>query len=448
MMESVSKEKGTYKSKGIQVRDVNVPPQGKSRLDLLHVRLRKAFRLISSDLENIKTKTAKDFLNIKAAMKNELATLQKDVYGKQKQDNNKLLIYFDNYKKVVDKDLSDLKLKEKQVLEALQVSTNLQTLKKNFERLEKATEKAAGSFVKADDYNKTVKNLKGELDKKSLSRVEIRELEKDMSSLKRDLAKLNKVHNSVENLDKALQKVRANSLTRYNFDKQARWIKEIEKDVLDLVSLKTKVDQLASVKEVRDLRSEFDEAMASHEKSRQQFKDVRSEWEKNRKELQKFIGEVSTKHEGLRRETSDYRKSSEKLFQKATSQMRKDLSNTKSSLLSEVNDLDRKHSNTFKELSRLSKSHDSSNKDVETLKSEIEEMKSNLLLMQKTVGVQQRNIDRLNKKEGLPKTPKLPKLAIKKKKATKKKKGKSEKSDKKNVAKKIYDWLMEDEDQD
>lgn len=225
---------------------------------------------------------------------------------------------FKDFKEFVTQEFGKLLIAEEKVSELLKLNKDLADLQKKIDSVsghlkEFAPEKKIraeldriskniSETVSQKQYNEKIKQIDEILAAKHVKKIDIAQVEAQINNLRKELESLHSAEKDIKALKEDFISFRKQALTRYNFDKLEKWIKEIETDVLDLVSLKKKVDMLSSVKEVEDMRRSFNrnaEEFVRMRKSFDRLLALQDDFKKSEKESKEQFTETSKRFKGF-----------------------------------------------------------------------------------------------------------------------------------------------------
>ncbi|MCK4669629.1 MAG: hypothetical protein KAT43_00380 [Nanoarchaeota archaeon] len=208
----------------------------KFELTFLDKKLKQAFKNVNKDVNQFR---------------GEFSGFQKFVtkeFGKLLLADERVAVLFN-----FNKDFVNLQRKVGDMTTLLKTSASEKEVKNKFENV---TKKLAETVDKKE-YNEKIKQIDDILSSRHVRKIDLAKVESQVNNLKKELEALGSAGKSFNVLKEDFIDFKKKALTKYNFDKFEKWIKEIEKDVLVLVALKKKVDMLASIKEVDDMRRGF-----------------------------------------------------------------------------------------------------------------------------------------------------------------------------------------------
>lgn len=331
----------------------------------------------------------------------------KKAFGAVKRDINIFYGEFARFKLSVSNQVKDLKITDGKINELLALNQTVQKLNSSVDELKQSMKKFAdkentkdeledlnkrfGDYVETTKYDERLKEVDRQLEARNVKIIDLAKIETKLNTLKKDIDDLHDVEGDLKSLKEDFIGFKKTALTKYNVDKHEKWVKELEKDLLQLISLRKKVDALSTVKEVESMRR------------------IAAQNIKEQDDLKVKFDNVSKFKQDFDRLKAN--------SENATANLRKELSAANSNL------------------SRLQKSH-------EAILSELKELKR-VSQIEKDVGLLGKKVQKLEKikptvivKEKKVKV-KTPKKAIKAKKSKKKGKG--------TTGQRFFDWLVEEE---
>ncbi|MBD3259928.1 hypothetical protein GF371_04845 [Candidatus Woesearchaeota archaeon] len=327
----------------------------------------------------------------------------KKAFTAVKRDINIFYGEFARFKLSTSNQINKLKLSDDKVDKLLVLNKSVEKLNSIVEGLEYSMKKFAdkestkeelseikkrfSDYVEKSDYNDRLKEVDKQLEIRNVKLIDLAKIETKINSIKKDVNDLSELDNDLKSLKENFLKFKKSALTKYNVEKHEKWVKELEKDLLQLISLRKKVDALSTVKEVEGMRRIAAQNIKEQEEMKNKFDNISR----------------------LKQDFDKFKADSEKEAKK----LGKELAAANSSL------------------ARLQKSQDS-------VLSELKEAKR--------IARVEKNLDQLSKK--VKKLEKVkPKVIVKEKKTAKakpKKSKKSKKGKKGTAGQRFFDWLVEE----
>lgn len=180
---------------------------------------------------------------------------------------------FTKFQGYVDKRLNNLKLTDKKTTELFDFYKKFQELKvlvahlkEEFESLAKKNKveeelrvlnKRFSDFVEAKDFNAAVKKIDDDLSVRNVRRIDLAKVETRVNVFRKEIEDLQYLDKVVNKLREDFLDFKEKALTKYHINKHEAWVKEIERDVLELAKLNKKVDLLCSIGEVDKIRKDI-----------------------------------------------------------------------------------------------------------------------------------------------------------------------------------------------
>jgi hypothetical protein len=367
----------------------------------------------------------------------------KKAFGAVKRDINIFYGEFARFKLLSTNQIKKLKLSDDKVSEVFNFLQSFEKLRISVDELKQNMKKFADKdqtkeelsdmnkrfldYVEKSSYNSKIKEIDKQLEIRDVKLIDLAKVETKINSVKKNVQVLSDMDKNILKLKEDFLKFKKTALTRYNVDKQEKWIKELEKDLLQLISLRKKVDALSTVAEVENMRRILTQNVNEQKQMKTKFEKVMS----MDQDFSNFKNITRDSEAEVRKELAIANNKLVQL-QKSNDKLQLELKELKriAQLEKEVKQMDKK-------ISRLEKV-----KPTVVVKKEVKKEKKSRLARFKLGRSKKKKTKKTKKvkKAKKPKKTKKKKIARKSKKTKKSKKGK-----KGTVARRVVNWLVEEE---
>lgn len=173
---------------------------------------------------------------------------------------------FDKQISILAKDISGLRERVLRIDDILRSGKEIERLHNSVSNAIALTEKKFSS-------------LSDEMKKIDVRRIDLAKIESRQSAFRNEMEKFADLPKEIEELKENLIRFRKNTLTRYNFSRLERWMKEIEKELLELISIRAELSRLSEESGARF--AETEKRLGKHDKiinklRRKDYRDVRN----------------------------------------------------------------------------------------------------------------------------------------------------------------------------
>jgi len=121
--------------------------------------------------------------------------------------------------------------------------SNINLMLKSGKEIERLNNGISHAISYAD---KKFESIMEELRKFDVRRIDLAKIESRMKAIKSDMHKFEDVVVDVNKLKETFLNFRKKSLTKYNFSRLEKWMSEIEKELLELISIKSELSSFSN----------------------------------------------------------------------------------------------------------------------------------------------------------------------------------------------------------